>query len=193
MVVSSYAVMEMDKHDAQPKAQAASVSVVNTSPVDLAKEVVEASADRCPLEVSTFYDVPMDIDLQAYITNECSAYDIDPAIIMAMIDRESDFRADVVGDNGNSFGLMQIQKKWHTERMEDLGCTDLLNPYDNVTVGINYLGELLDRDKGIEWALAAYNAGPSGANSGLGTAYAAAVMKNSEKLKEGMVSDVLFG
>ena len=86
MVVSSYAVMEMDKHDAQPKAQAASVSVVTTSPVDLAKEVVEASAERCPLEVSTFYDVPMDIDLQAYITNDGDKLQLREALLQLQAD-----------------------------------------------------------------------------------------------------------
>lgn len=139
--------------------------------------------EPCPLIVSTFYDVPLDTELQAHIINECGGYGIDPAIVFAMIERESGFRADAVGDNGKSFGLMQIMEKWHEERMEKLGVTDLLNPHENVLVGIDYLAEMLNRDKGIEWALAAYNAGASGANKGYGADYAKGVLERSEEIR----------
>ena len=100
------------------------------------------------------------------------------------------FDADVIGDNGDAFGLMQVQPKWHRERMDKLGVTDLLDPYQNVTVALDYLVELLGRDKGLEWALAAYNAGATGANKGYGATYANAVLANSEILKEGMIEHV---
>lgn len=31
-------------------------------------------------------------------------------------------------------GYMQIYEKWHTERMEAEGVTDLFNPYQNIRV-----------------------------------------------------------
>ena len=98
-----------------------------------------------------YFDVPLSEDLQNHIFMVCESYGIDPTIVIAMIQRESNFVIDIVGDNGNSFGLMQIQPRWHSARMEKLGCTDLLNPYQNVNVGVNYLAELFEKGKPVEW------------------------------------------
>ena len=144
------------------------------------------------IEPVLIYDVPLDEELQLFIIEQAEAHDIDPAIIVSMAKRESTYRADVVGDGGNSFGLLQVQPRWHQERMDRLGVTDLLDPYQNVTVAIDYLSELIERDKGIAWALAAYNAGASGANKGYGMDYATEVLLNSETLKEGLVESGLL-
>lgn len=112
------------------------------------------------VEEPKLYDVPLDKDLQLHIIETCEAYHIDPAIVMAMIWRESRYNADAVGDSGNSLGLMQIQPYWHGGRMERLGCEDLLDPYQNVVVGIDYLAESIERyDGDIAKALVAYNQG----------------------------------
>ncbi len=111
------------------------------------------------------YDVPLDAELQAYIIEQAEAHGIDPAIVISMIYHESTYNADAVGDNGNSLGLMQINPQWHEERMSKLSCTDLLDPYQNITVGIDYLAELCNSyDGNIEMALTAYNFGPTGAD-----------------------------
>ena len=127
-------VWEMDKAHAKAieaqNREREAAAIVATEMV----ESVTPPLPPCSIAVDLFYPVPLDADLQAFIINECSAYDIDPALVMAVIDRESEFRADAVGDNCNSFGLMQIQKRWHEDRMERLGCDDLMNPYQNVTV-----------------------------------------------------------
>lgn len=128
----------------------------------LSKPVVVATAK--PVETVTLYDVPMDKELQLFIIGLCEEKRIDPAIVLAMIERESRFKADVIGDNGKSFGLMQIMKHYHLKRMDKLGVTDLLDPYQNVTVGVDYLLEMLERYNGdVECALMAYNAGNAGA------------------------------
>ncbi len=144
------------------------------------EEVVEEPETR-------YFDIPLDEDLQDHIFMICDGYGIDPAIVVAMIQRESNFVIDIVGDNGNSFGLMQIQPRWHQDRMEKLGCTDLLNPYQNVNVGVNYLSELFEKGKSLEWVLMAYNGGPSYANkkeaNGEVSTYAKDVIAESERLK----------
>lgn len=148
-----------------------------------------------PTETYTYvpmarYPVPLDDDLQYFIIQLCEDHHIQPSIIFAMIDRESDFDADLVGDDGEAFGLMQIQPRWHYERMDELDCHDLLDPYKNVTVGIDYLAELLDYGNGLEWALMAYNGGPTYAYEkaalGIVTDYAQEVIENSEILAEGV-------
>ena len=117
-----------------------------------------------PVTIARYFDVPLDWELQDHIVTVCEEYEVDPSIIVAMIERESTFNADVIGDSGNSLGLMQIQPRWHKERMERLGCEDLLDPYQNVMVGVDYISELIGMGRGMSWALMAYNGGPSYAN-----------------------------
>lgn len=135
---------------------------------------------------SGLYDVPLDAELQLHIISEAIEHDIDPAIIMAMAYKESTYNTNAVGDGGNSYGLLQIQPKWHYQRMSKLGCTDLLDPYQNVIVGIDYLSEQLARYDGhMGKALTAYNAGHY---SGKVTNYAKTIIAMAEELGE---ADVL--
>lgn len=116
-------------------------------------------------DVYATYNVPLDYDLQLYIIQTCEELNIDAGVVMAMIFYESSYQADAIGDGGNSLGLMQIQERWHKERMKRLDVTNLLHPYQNVTVGIDILAELLDEyDGNVEMALMAYNAGRAGAD-----------------------------
>lgn len=140
-----------------------------------------------PTESPTVYfDVPLDEDLQDHIFEVCEDYDIDPAIIIAIIDRESDFRDWLKGDGGESYGLMQVKYKYHADRMYSLGYDDLMDPYANTHTGISYLASLIDYGYGIEWALMAYNGGPGYARdmheSGTVSAYASGVLEHAEQL-----------
>ncbi len=127
----------------------------------------------------TLYDVPLDDSLQLHIIETAEAHGIDPAIIVAMAWKESTYRADAIGDGGNSYGLCQIQPRWHYSRMQKLGCTDLLDPYQNVTVACDYLCELVNRYGSTEAALTAYNRGHY---AGTITSYAVDVMAKAEGL-----------
>lgn len=152
----------------------------------------EVSIEEVEIEVVTepqaeFYNVPLSEELQLHIFAECEKHNIAPTIIIAMIERESDFKADTIGDKGNSLGLMQIQPKWHQTRMDRLGCTDLLDPFQNVTVGIDIVSELKDINPDIEWVLLAYNGGQAYANrqieSGNISAYALKVADRASELE----------
>ena len=59
---------------------------------------------------------------------------------------------------------MQVQERFHQDRMDKYGITDLSDPYSNFLVGCDYLSEMIGKEKGLEWALMAYNGGPSYAN-----------------------------
>jgi soluble lytic murein transglycosylase-like protein len=113
----------------------------------------------------TLYDVPLSEELQLHIIQTSEAHDIDPAVVIAVAGVESSYKPAAKGDGGNSLGLMQIQPKWHKERMDRLDCHDLLDPFQNVTVGIDILAGLMSKyDGNISMALMAYNAGSTGAN-----------------------------
>lgn len=137
------------------------------------------------------YDVPLDEDLQLHIVAQAESYGIDPAIVMAVIWKESRFNAWSGGDGGQSLGLMQIQPKWHQWRMNALGCPDLFDPFQNVTVGCHILGEKFQKYGDIEMALMVYNAGDTGANSnwfskGVYTnKYSQAVLAKAEEIRSG--------
>lgn len=138
-------------------------------------------------------DIPLPYEFQTYINKVCKSYEIAPEIVFSMIAKESNYQADEIGDNGNSEGLMQVQRQHHEDRMEKLGCDDLLNPYENVLVGVDYLAELLDYyDGNMSKALTAYNAGPTGAFDNYfrygieASEYAEEVLENSKTIEEGM-------
>jgi len=104
---------------------------------------------------------------------------------MAIAEVESGFDTDLLGDGGDSIGMMQINTRWHTGRMEALGVTDLTDPVQCATVAIDYLLELEDimgAGPDDHALYLAYNMGPSGARRAIraGTAateYSAAVME----------------
>ena len=110
-------------------------------------------------ELPSKYDVPLDDDLVLHIIDIADINNIDPELILAIIKQESNFDASAMGDNGHSYGLMQVQKRYHEERMQRLYCTDLLNPYENIIVGADIISQKLRSGKGLEWALMAYNGG----------------------------------
>lgn len=154
--------------------------------VEPAETIVEGYVDHGCVE-HVRYDIPLDDELQDYIIETSEERGVDPAIIIAMIKRESQFDIDVIGDKGKAFGLMQIHPRWHSDRMEKLGVTDLLDPYQNVTVGIDIMAELLDSGESVEWALMAYNGGYAHANrhikAGTLSGYATDVLKFAEGLE----------
>jgi len=126
------------------------------------------------------YDVPLSTELQLHIIHTCEEKQIDPAIVVAMAFRESTYNTKAVGDGGDSLGLLQIQPYWHSERMNRLGCTDLLDPFQNVTVGVDYLCELLNRyDGDMAKALTAYNRGHY---AGTVTEYAKTIIAKASEL-----------
>ena len=144
-------------------------------------------SEQCKEEV-IYFDVPLSHELQDFIFAECETYNIEPKDIIAMIERESQYQADAIGDNGNSFGLMQIQPKWHEERMLRLGCMDLLNPYENIKVAIDLIVELRNINSDLAWVLMAYNGGQAHADkhaeAGTISDYAAYVINRAQELQQ---------
>lgn len=144
-------------------------------------EATEPKEDKPEIELVCVWDnVPLDIEVQDFVIEECNKHGIRPSIIFAMMQAESGFEAETIGDNGQSFGLMQIQPRWHYERMLKLNCTNLFDEKQNITVGIDILAELIEQGKGIEWALTAYNAGASNADTATDRSYALAVLNLAE-------------
>ena len=150
------------------------------------------------LEEFVFYDLPEQYadkgyfpkEMQIYTRSLCEQNDVPYALALAIIEHESGYEFDKTGDNGNSKGYMQIYEKQHTDRMQKLNCTDLMNPYQNVTVGIDFLSYLLKKYGTIQDALTAYNYGEKGArehlwNNGVYVySYNTEIMQRMEEIEE---------
>jgi soluble lytic murein transglycosylase-like protein len=91
----------------------------------------------------------------AYIERYASQYRVDPILVRAVIQVESDFNPRLVSNKG-ARGLMQLMPE--TERQ--YGVRNVFDPEDNIRAGIHNLADLLERHRGdLRSVLAAYNAG----------------------------------
>ncbi|XP_077338853.1 lysozyme g-like [Lithobates pipiens] len=93
--------------------------------------------------------------------------DVDPAIIAAIMSRESRagnaLDANKWGDHGNAYGLMQIDKRWHTPR----GAWDSEEHILQATEILCYMFDTIKQNfpswstnQVMKGAISAYNAGP---------------------------------
>ena len=132
-------------------------------------------------------DVPLDAELQEFIFGVAEDYNLEGELVLAVIGQETNYDADAVSEDGQCLGLMQVQKDCHEDRMDRLSAVDLLDPYDNVIVGIDVLSEYIERG-GLRWGLMAYNGGPDYANEmtkqGVISEYAESVIMLAELLKQ---------
>lgn len=167
-------------------------------PIATSKPIKKTSATKSPAKTKSstnvktnvnsnklYNSIPLSSTFQKWIDGKCKSYGISTNVVMGVIKKESSFTIKAMGDNGEAFGLMQIQRKWHRARMEKVGATDLLNCYDNVAVGIDYLAELY-RTNGGNWhkTLMAYNGGQAYANRRTSTPYSTTVMQYAEQFKK---------
>lgn len=83
------------------------------------------------------------------------AHDIDPDLVLAVIEVESQFRVDAVGVSHGEIGLMQLNPRWFPNASFDIEA--------NVNAGVAYLAKLRSYCKvdcdGYGW-VALYNTGP---------------------------------
>lgn len=120
-------------------------------------------------------DHPLSYEEQAALYGACLEFGVDYALAQAVIEQETGFR-NVVGDSGASVGFMQIQKRWWSELMAEIGAEDLTDPKDNFRTGCAILRQLLDKYESTEDALTAYNSGQPGSSK-----YSRAVLERVAK------------
>lgn len=123
-------------------------------------------------------DIPLSYELQAILYSACLEYEIDYSLALAVVEQETNFR-NVTGDDGASVGFMQIQDRWWSGLMEEIGARDLTDPEDNFRTGCAILRQLLDKHGNIEDALTAYNRGKPGQSK-----YSRDVMERMQKYGE---------
>ena len=94
--------------------------------------------------------------IEVMIREVSARYNVDPALIRAVIETESNWNSTAISRKG-ALGLMQLVPG--TARQ--LGVNNAFDPKQNLDGGVRYLHTLLERYNGdLDRALAAYNAGP---------------------------------
>lgn len=99
------------------------------------------------------------------IKEEARRYGIDPYLVAGLIRQESVFNPNAISRAG-ARGLMQVMPSTGQLISKRQGngtitAADLYNPTLNIKLGMNYLAQVIGQFGRIEYAAAAYNAGPS--------------------------------
>lgn len=153
------------------------VQAITPAPIKTVVAMPEADIE----EPDTSYrrdDIPLSYDLQDLLHATTEEYDLPYNMVLAQMWRETGYR-NVMGDDGDSVGYLQVQEKWHKTRMDKLGVTDLKNPKGNFLVACDYLRECIDTTDTTADALTKYNSGHTGTNQ-----YAIDVLTRWEQLEE---------
>lgn len=133
-------------------------------------------------------EVPLDYDLQDQLRTACGEFGVPYHIALGVIQAESSFRADA--SNGTCFGYMQINKINADWLAEEIGVTDLLDPFQNLRAGVYILSDLYGKYEDWHSALICYNYGEAGAQKHVfsqgytTTGYSRAVMAYADEWLE---------
>ncbi len=118
----------------------------------LQKKLLPAKPDQIPPVISWNSAEHL---FQPIVLKAANRYNVDPAMVMAIIMAESSYNPKAISKKGAK-GLMQLMPT--TAR--SLGVKDSFNPEHNINAGVRYFKKLLNQfDGDVELALAAYNAG----------------------------------
>ena len=114
----------MEREEAEPEADS-SVEAVETAavmPVPAEEEPQERQLGLCE-DTYLREDIPMSYELQAMLYGACLEFEVPYELALAVIEQETNFQ-NVTGDDGASEGYMQVQQRFHKDRMDELGVTD---------------------------------------------------------------------
>ena len=111
---------------------------------------------RVTVSIASFKTFSSAHAYDALIEEAAVLYDLDPALIRAVIRAESRFDPMAISRAG-AMGLMQLMPRV----AEELGNANPFDPRENIMAGARLLRRLLDHHRGdVSLTLASYNAGP---------------------------------
>ena len=106
----------------------------------------------------------LDKETQQFTFYLCKGYDIDWTLVMALMQKESSFRSDVISAT-DDYGLMQINKCNHKWLTDIIGVTNYLDKEQNIRAGVFVLRKLFEEYTDPNLVLMAYNMGADGAET----------------------------
>lgn len=129
-------------------------------------------------------DTYLSEEIQGYCIEIGNEYGVKPELLMAIIEKESAGKPEV--ENNGCVGLMQINKRYHHERMGKVGTESLYDPYGNILVGTDYLMELASEYEDVAVVLMVYNGTKNAekrAEQGRITKYATRILERASELE----------
>lgn len=129
--------------------------------VALITSAMETKTDDPLPRTGIISEIPMSADLQRYVKDVCSINDIDPLVVLAIIERESCYQPQVVNPVIGCTGLMQLSPETLKWIETQTGCE--YNPFvpeQNIAAGVYLLRWHLDHfENDLPKALLAYAKG----------------------------------
>lgn len=167
-VVCSFALLtEMgrtaDKVEWSRRAVSAPVVAAAAQEPDTGEDPAEDALIETALLAQGYYrdDVPLSYELQDALHTACEEFGVRYELALAVIERETNF-TDTTGDGGESAGYFQIQPRWWSALMAEIGVDALTGPAQNFRTGCAILAQLIERYGNETDALTAYNSGRPG-------------------------------
>lgn len=114
-------------------------------------------------------------DIQGAVAQAARQFGVDPAIALAVAQRESNFNPTAMGTKGD-YGVMQLMP----DTARRLGVNQY-DPQQNIQGGVQLLSQLYAQYGNWTQALEAYNGGKKGATTGFNRDYAQGVLGEAQK------------
>jgi soluble lytic murein transglycosylase-like protein len=153
VLIGCVSILALDeKHANIPAAKTKKVTIKTTPPPSAAKNLAKTQPEYRPKSV---FGKKGEHLLHPIILQTANRYQMDPALVNAIIMAESGYNPRAVSKKG-ARGLMQLMPATAAA----LGVKDSFNPEQNLDGGVRYFKKLVNRfDGDVKLALAAYNAG----------------------------------
>jgi soluble lytic murein transglycosylase-like protein len=137
-----------------PAARPSKIPLLKTAATGISPRTTQSSFSASP-EMSAIEQANRQ-KIEEMIREVSARYRVDPALVRAVIQTESNWNSSAVSRKGAQ-GLMQLVPG----TAQQLGVNNAFDPKQNLDAGVRYLHTLLERYNGdLDRALAAYNAGP---------------------------------
>lgn len=140
-------------------------------------EITEISAETFENKKTSdtykvFPQIALDDELQKFTQAKCEEYEVNYALVLAIMESESSFRKDIGeekilgGEEGKAryYGYMQLSAS-NCNKAKDYGL-DAHTPEGNIEMGILLLSKYVTKYEDIEGVVTAYKSGEGAADSG---------------------------
>lgn len=181
----------LTREDSNKKEKTEAVLMSDSDRQQIRREAVLSSLKELELPLSqleteeqqsaVLYDVPLGDSVQQHLINKCSDANIDPKLMLAIIEHESRFQPDVVSAT-HDYGLCQINR-CHLDKFYSEYGDNIFDPYANISYGVDLLSYYMGKaDENERQALLMYQYGESGAKGRTTSKAVEEILKIKERI-----------